>query len=247
MRGITAILALLFVLVIAPAGFAQDASNVRITNLSPDAGEVSVWINGELVREYLGFRRTTEYFSINPGANEIVIRPAFEETTTLMSYNLATMPNQNYTLGISGLVGANDLEIVYLEDNTETNLRSARMRFVHTTPGVGMIDIAIAGGRVLVERLSYRESSDYIAVRPDVYPLEIRAAGTTEVLYTLEDVGMSRLTACTIFTTTEGEDGLLKTVHTFEANLSINYQEILLGLSLWAVLLAWFVQNHANS
>ena len=105
----------------------------------------------------------------------------------------------------------------------------------------------LSGGRVLVEGLGYRQSSDYIAIRPDVYPLEIRVAGTSEVLYQLEDMGMSRLTSCTIFTTTEGEDGLLKTVHTFEANLSINYQEILLGLSLWAVLLAWFVQNHANS
>ena len=143
MRGIAAILVFVFVLIVAPVALAQDMANVRLTNLSPDAGEVAVWIDGEVARDFLGFRRTTEYFAINPGTHEITIRPAFEQSSSLISYTLSALPGQNYTLGLSGLTSANDLEIVYLEDSTETNLRSARIRFVHTTPGVGAIDIAI--------------------------------------------------------------------------------------------------------
>jgi len=246
MRALPAIFAILIVIASGTAALGQDVGNIRVTNLSPDTGEVSIWIDGEVAREYLGFKRTTEYIAVAPGTHTIEVRDALGGTDTLLSHSLSIVASENYTLGLTGVLSQNDLQFITLLDDDTTDIRSARVRFVHTTPGMPAIDIAIPGGRVLVENLSFRGQSDYIPVRPDVYPLEIRVAGTSEVLYTIPEIGMSRLTACTIFTVTLGEDNVLQTVHTFEANRSINYQEILIGLSLWAALLAWFVQNHAN-
>lgn len=246
MRRFAFILVLSLIVTIAPSVLAQDAANLRITHLSPDTGQVDIYIDGSLYREYVGYERTTKYITLSPGSHQVDVRPAGMEQPVLASLSLSMEPDSSYTLGISGLLSSNDLQLIVNMDEFETDLLYSKVRFVHSSPGLGPIDIAIAGGPVLVSGLPYRASTGYLDIRPDVYDLEIRIAGTSTVLYTVSDIGMTRAAACTIYTAGTTVEETLITVHTFEANHSIDPRQILLGLTFWAALLAWFVQNHAK-
>jgi hypothetical protein len=246
MRGIAIILVFSTIIAFAPSAFGQDDANLRVTHLSPDAGEVDVYVDGAIFREYLGYERTTEYLNLSAGSHQIDVYPAGFDQQSLSSISIFIDPGSSHTIGISGLLTSNDLRLISNEDELDTGLRFALVRFVHSSPGVGPIDIAIAGGPVLVSGLPYRESSGYLEVRPTVYDLEVRVAGTDTVLYQISDIGLTRAAACTIYTAGTTTDETLITVHTFEANHTIDPRQILLGLAFWAALLAWFVQNHAS-
>ncbi len=238
--------AILMILALSATALSKEGPLLRVMHLSPDTAQVDIWVDGVKMREYLGYQRTTEYLSLSEGEHRIEVRP-YGESSLLGSILVALAPGDHSTVAVTGLSGQNDLQLIALTDDHVAVGLFAKVRFVHTSPGVPALDIAVrGGGPILVSNLGYRQSSDYIQIRPDVYDLEARIAGTTTVLFTIPSVGLSRAANCTIYTTTEGDGLVLKTVHTFETNTQLDYRELLLGITLWAALLAWFVKNHAK-
>lgn len=55
-------------------------------------------------------------------------------------------------------------------------------------PGAPAVDIALKGGKVLVSGLSYENASHYLRLKPGKYDLEVRVAGTPNVVLNLPGV-----------------------------------------------------------
>jgi hypothetical protein len=238
---------LLVLLVISPFAFSQDSAGVRLINLSPDTKEVDVWVDGTLTKGFLEYSVASDYINLSAGTHQIQVHPTRGENV-LAQLQVDVSPAVHYTLGLTGLSTQNNLQLVSLTDDQSSSFLYAKVRFVNATPGMPAVDIAIANsGTVLVSNLGYQQSSGYIRVQPGVYDLEVRAAGTTTVLYTISKAGLSRAANCTIYMTNANSKGSLETTHTFEVNSHLENNQIVIGLILWATLLAWFVHNHAKS
>jgi hypothetical protein len=95
---------------------------------------------------------------------------------------------------------------------------NGKVRFVHTSPDAPAVDIALAGGDVLIGNVAFREFSDYLPVPPGVYDLEVRLAGTDTVALDLPGIPVAAGVNVTAFAVGLAGDGSLDALLEVDAN-----------------------------
>ena len=94
-------------------------------------------------------------------------------------------------------------------DRTPLGAGQARVRVVHASPDAPAVDVALAGGDVLIGETSFPDASDYIEVEAGVYDLEVRPAGTTDVALPLAGVEFAAGFVYDVFAVGQVADGTL--------------------------------------
>jgi hypothetical protein len=81
--------------------------------------------------------------------------------------------------------------LVLVDDNTVASGES-RVRFVHASPNAPAVDIALAGGgAVLFNNIEFRGVGDYITLPAGTFDLEVRVAGTSNVVLDIPGVELA--------------------------------------------------------
>src|SRR6185295_2866966 len=87
--------------------------------------------------------------------------------------------------------------LVLSDDLTPPASGKAHVRFVHLSPNAPAVDVAVAGGAVVFADRSFREFTPFTPLDAGTYDLEVRLAGTTNVVLALPGI---TLTAGKIYT-----------------------------------------------
>lgn len=82
-------------------GLAMNQSRVRLIHLSPDAPEVDVLINGQIVFNNIGFMDATDYIKVVSGTYNIVVNLAGTNDTVL-TFSLQLNSQKVYTVYVVG-------------------------------------------------------------------------------------------------------------------------------------------------
>lgn len=193
-RGRLALLALVTVLgALLPsrhAAVAQSSPSGRISflHLSADAPALDVYIDGGRAITGLAFGETSEYFGLAPGGHHVQIT-ASGRLDQLLSDTATIDAGSSYTWVISGLVSTSDVTIavtpdlliarhVQLSDNAGLATDGLpRLRIVNASPGSGSFDVRTDAGFTLAGGLSYGNASDYTALQPGSYTVNVYPAG----------------------------------------------------------------------
>ena len=167
----------------APAA-AQDEAYVRVVHASPDAPNVDVWVDGEIVLTDVPFTAVSEYLSLPAGTYNVQVT-ATGATDPVIDADLSLEAGTSYTVAATGLLA--DIAPVVLTDDRAPASGQAKLRVFHASPSApASVDVAVTDGPVLVEGLAFPEATGYLTVDAGTYPLEIRAAGETDAALTLE-------------------------------------------------------------
>jgi len=171
---------------------------LQFLHASPASGEVDIWLEGLLFFENVpfggvtGLTRMPNYqFTVTvtePGAG--LLAPIFEQEIkldTCTSTEFAIVVPQAIPAGlVAPLMGA-----VYPIDREPTaKAGAARFSAVHLVSGAPAVDIVTSDGKALVRNLQFGAASEPRLVRPGVHDLQVRLAGTTEVVYAARKVEM---------------------------------------------------------
>jgi hypothetical protein len=174
----------------APLALAQQATpavtgvpnpTVRVVHASPDAPAVTVLVDSQPVAENVAFGSATEYVDLPAGDHQVQVipeggdAPVIDQTVTL----------DGWTSTILAITG--DLANIQLQqqavDVSETDPGQARLRLLNADPQVANLGLAIAGSQdPLVGATGFPDASDYAAVTPGVYDLELRNMDSGEVV-----------------------------------------------------------------
>ena len=168
----------------------EDAAGLRIVHAGIDTPPVNVSVNGELVAENLFWLEATDYLEIQAGDHEIsIFDPNTSVDEALSTVTITTDAGNNYSAIITGELP--EPSIVLLTDGEESGVETGMgaVRFFHSVPDAGPIDIATSDGTLLVESVEPMTVSDYVMIAPGEYDIEFREAGTENVLYT--EVGVT--------------------------------------------------------
>ncbi|MFI8707178.1 DUF4397 domain-containing protein [Bacillus sp. NPDC077411] len=160
-------------------------SYIRILHASPDSSAIDIVINGQKVVKNISFKQYSPYLSLTQGQYRVDIVPAGGETP-IFSTLTPVMGNHTYTLAAVGNV--NKLQLLNLTDNTPLPYGQAKIRFVHLSPDAPQVDVALKDGEKLFEKVSFKQSTDYLQVSPGVADIEIAAAGTKDIILTIPEV-----------------------------------------------------------
>lgn len=174
----------------------QNKANIRFLQAVSDTQYVDVFINKELVVDWLPFRRVSNYFSLLPGTYTIDIQFSADRKNKLLSTNIIIKNDQIYTLALVRKAEATELYIVQNFPNVPFG--EAKMRFLHIAPELPALDFAVKDRDVVFENVAFQQVSDYLGLTPMTVDLELRTAGSKQVILPMPKLKFKANEACTI-------------------------------------------------
>lgn len=165
----------------------HDQAKVRIVHGSPDAPAVDITVNGETVVENAAFKAVTDYLMVPAGEHEVSIYATgtVAEGNPVLTANLAVEAGKAYTVVATNTLA--NLEVAVLNDDLTTTAGKAKVRVGHFSPDAPAVDVAVTGGDVLFPNAPFKAVTDYAEVEPATLDLEVRVAGTKDVVLSLPD------------------------------------------------------------
>ncbi len=186
---LVAALRLLFDTVAAPAG-AQDVAPpavagegwVRLGHFAPGTGPIDVLVDGAPAVNGVGPGSVTRYVRVAAGPHQVqAVASGSPGSAPLIDLQAGVPANGSVTVGV--VTTRDGIGVQVYEDSLENAAEGrALVRFIHTVPDIAAVDIAVVDGPVLASEVAYPESTPYLDVTPGTYDIEVRAAGTSEVL-----------------------------------------------------------------
>ncbi|OIJ14028.1 hypothetical protein BKP35_07430 [Anaerobacillus arseniciselenatis] len=166
----------------------NQRAKVRVLHASPDAPRVDIYVNGEKTFENMMYYQISPYMDLQAGSYEIEVYPAGQTNDAVLSENVRVGAGKHYTIAAADRL--EDLRLVVVEDEPDVPQGKTKVRVWHLSPNAPQVDIAVADGDVLFEDVSFRDASDYLELDPGTVTLEVREAGTDNIVLTLRDTNL---------------------------------------------------------
>lgn len=157
---------------------AANEARVRIVHGAPDAGPVSVYVDGAIAVSGITYPSVTEGFRLSAGERRVQIVRAGANIDAAVLDTTVDLP-ANATVIIATLSAETTLEaLVAPLDLTPLDAGRARLRFVHGSFDAGTLDFAVTRGDTLFPQVSYGDATEYVDIESGTYDLELRATGS---------------------------------------------------------------------
>ncbi len=183
-RALSLVASIGLLAVLAMPAAAQDEAFVRVVHASPDAPNVDIWVDGEVVLTDVPFTAVSDYLTLPAGTYNVQVT-ATGGTDPVIDADLTLAAGTSYTVAAIGPLA--EISATVLTDDRAPASGQAKLRVFHASPSApASVDVAVTDGPILVEGLAYPDATDYLTVDPGTYPLEIRAAGEADAALTLE-------------------------------------------------------------
>lgn len=163
-------------------------SYVRVLHASPDAPSVDIYANGDMIVENLAYKELTNYLPVMPGNYNIQVYPAGQKMTPVIDTNVMVKPQSSYTLAANGMLKNISLLPIMEPYVNMMNSGKSYIRFVHLSPNAPSVDITLPDGTVLFRNVAFKDITEYMAVDPGIYTLQVRPTGSNQVVLTVPNV-----------------------------------------------------------
>ena len=184
--AITTLLALLWLAALPATAAAQDTrAMVRVIHLSAGVPKVDLYVDGTRTVAAVPFRSASRYHSLPAGAHTLALRPAGSSagSAPLASARASITAGAPYSAVLLG-ASAQLKTVVAKDDFTAPPAGRAKLRIIDAAPQSPPLDIAVADGPMLFRDVRFGEVSPFITVAAGRMAVEVRAAGTSRVLFT---------------------------------------------------------------
>lgn len=162
---------------------------VRIIHTVPDAPNVDIYANDQLIVNNLAYGVYTDYLPIPEGTYRISLYVAGTKDSAVIS-NMLTV-NRNAIITVAAVGTLSDIELLAIPDANETRMPGkALIRFLHLSPNAPAVDITLPDGTVIFSNVSFKHITPYMDVTPMSYTLQVRVAGTSNVVLTVPNVNL---------------------------------------------------------
>lgn len=160
---------------------------VSVMHAVPDAPNVDVYANDNLIVRNLEYGKYTAYLRIPAETYELTVYAAGTRTNPVISRMLTLGRNEIYTVAAAGTLDTIDL--LAIQDADIPRLADkALVRFVHLSPNAPAVDITLPDGTPIFDDISFEEVTEYTPLDDMVYTLQVRVAETYAVVLTVPRV-----------------------------------------------------------
>ncbi|QHE52410.1 DUF4397 domain-containing protein [Pontibacillus sp. HMF3514] len=160
-------------------------SYVRAFHASPNAPAVDIYVNDQKLLENVQYKQTSDYIPVMPGTYRIKITPT-GQSQEVLSQDVEVPSNAAITLAAAG--NDENLTLVPYQDDRNPVQGEAKARFIHLSPDAPAVDIAVKGGDILFSNVNFKQSTEYKTLSPITVDLEVRPAGSNQVVLTIPNV-----------------------------------------------------------
>jgi hypothetical protein len=170
---------------------------IRVLHAVPDAPNVDVYADDQLIAKDLAFGKYTDYISVPEGNYEITVYAAGTKSNPVLDNMLTIRPDTIHTIAAVGTL--NTIGVLAIPDRMAGSDSGALVRFCHLSPNAPAVDITLPDGTILFRNVSFKQLTPYLSVNPMNYTLQVRAAGTSTVVLTVPNVNLRSGMVYTIY------------------------------------------------
>ena len=164
---------------------AANRAHVRFAHLSPDAGPVDIYLNGQLGDfTEVTYGSVTDWIEVPAGTLNVSFAPT--GTTTSRGTGNSVAAGSWVTVAAMGLADAQRLLVRFIvEDFSTIREGVARISFLHAAESTPVVDV-LANGNLLIATLGYPRSLgnndgfDIREIGAATYDIQLVPSGTTE-------------------------------------------------------------------
>jgi hypothetical protein len=179
-------------------------AKVRFIHASPESPSLDIFMDKEVVWRDLRYKNSSVYVETKQMDIQISVYKSGSTESPLQTGTIQLIPDSSYTLAIAG--SGDNLQLIMIEDDPSVPQSEAKLRFWHLSPSAPAVDIAVKKGDVVFSDISFTELSEYLGLTPMTVDLEVRLAGTKDVVLPLNRVSLKPDLAYTIIAI--GSNGL---------------------------------------
>jgi hypothetical protein len=164
---------------------AADQALVRVAHFAPGLlkGDVYVvYVNGRLQLKGVPFKTVSDYLKVAPGKFKVEVREAGEpaDSPPVIAATVELEAGKAYTVAVFGQLTSVKAALL-TDDMSPPASRKSKVRLIQAIPGEAAVDL-VSGGDVLVSNARFPSASDYQEVPAGSVDVEVRKAGSGEVL-----------------------------------------------------------------
>jgi hypothetical protein len=163
-------------------------TEVRMAYLAPASGNADVYVDGTRALSAVAYKTVSTYLKVEPGSHTLVLTaPGGSTATPLLQAPLTVGAGQRSTVAVGGKPGGLKAQ-AFPDDFGTVAAGRAAARFLHMAPEVPGVDVAVADGPTVFTNVSFLQTSPYKQLAPGSYNLQLRATGTSQVLFSAGEV-----------------------------------------------------------
>lgn len=160
-------------------GPALDAK-IRILHALPDIKKIDVEANKKTIVSDFAFQKVSEYFWLPAGNCQIDIFESANKTKKNLNKEIQLEAGKSYTLAITGK--RNKIRLFFMENQSNVPIGETKIRFLHLSIETPSLDVAVKARDVVFSDVSYPHVTEYLGLTPMTVDLELRTAGSKQVV-----------------------------------------------------------------
>jgi hypothetical protein len=184
------VLAALTAAMLAMPGVAAGAQTgeqalVRVAHFAPGLlkGDVYVvYVDGRLQLKGVPFKTVSDYLKVKPGKFKVEVREAGEpaDSPPVIAATVSLEAGRAYTVAVFGQLTSVEAALL-TDDMSRPGNGKSKVRLIQAIPGEQAVDL-VTGGDVVISNARFPSASDYQEVPAGTADVEVRKAGSDEVL-----------------------------------------------------------------
>lgn len=150
----------------------NNSSLVRVFHAAPQAPNVDVYVNDQIVFSNLAFGDFTRYVYLDEGEYNVSVYLAGQKDRPVINQMVDVPSQQIFTIAATGNLDNLGLLVIPDKVSKSPSQNYSSVRVIHLSPNAPGVDILVDGD-TLFEDISFGEGTDYVDLNPGTYNVNV--------------------------------------------------------------------------
>ncbi|MFR2796265.1 DUF4397 domain-containing protein [Romboutsia timonensis] len=150
----------------------NNNSLVRVFHAAPQAPNVDVYVNDQMVFSNLAFGDFTRYVYLDEGEYNVSVYLAGQKDRPVINQMVDVSSQQIFTIAATGNLDNLGLLVIPDKVSKSPSQNYSSVRVIHLSPNAPGVDILVDGD-TLFEDISFGEGTDYVDLNPGTYNVNV--------------------------------------------------------------------------
>ena len=150
----------------------NNSSLVRVFHAAPQAPNVDVYVNDQMVFSNLAFGDFTRYVYLDEGEYNVSVYLAGQKDRPVINQMVDVPSQQIFTIAATGNLDNLGLLVIPDKVSKSPSQSYSSVRVIHLSPNAPGVDILV-NGDTLFEDISFGEGTDYVDLNPGTYNVNV--------------------------------------------------------------------------
>ena len=150
----------------------NNSSLVRVFHAAPQAPNVDVYVNDQMVFSNLAFGDFTRYVYLDEGDYNVSVYLAGQKDRPVINQMVDVPSQQIFTIAATGNLDNLGLLVIPDKVSKSPSQNYSSVRVIHLSPNAPGVDILVDGD-TLFEDISFGEGTDYVDLNPGTYNVNV--------------------------------------------------------------------------